>query len=178
MVVKKIRCKKKMNKKAMALDILLIGIILFVIAIGFLAFNNAFNTAIDQMKENPQINETEQTVEALEVVQNKVLGRLDYIILGLFVGLTLALWITGWLIGGNTIFTFIYFVVIVIATVVASVLSGIWTTVADLTVFAGNLADFPVAMHIIGNLPFYVAVVGLIGLVLTFIKPFAMGDGW
>jgi len=168
--------RNKKNKKGMAGDILMIGVLLFALGIGFLAFNNAFNTAINQMKDNPAINETPQSVEALESTQNKVLKRLDYIILGAFIGLTLALWITAWLIGGNPIFIFFYFIIIVVTVIVASVLGGTWETVTDLPVFAGNIVDFPVTMHLLGNLPFYVAIIGFIGLVLTFVKPYVMGD--
>ena len=165
-----------MNNKGMALDIIFIGVVLFIIAIGFLAINNGFNTAINQMKTNPTINSSNASVTALEATQTNVLGRMDYIVLGLFIGLTLALWVTGWMIGGNPIFTLFYFIVIVIAVVITSVLSGAWSSITSLAVFAGNMASFPVANHLISNLPFYVAIVGFIGLVLTFVKPFAMGE--
>ena len=175
-MVKKIKCKKRIGKKGFALDILFIGIFLFALAIGFLAFNNAFNTAIDQMKENDQINATNATVEALTNTQEKVLGKLDYIILGAFIGLTLALLITAWMIGGNPIFVFFYFIFIVIAVVLASILSGAWEQVTELAVFTETIVEFPVAMHLINNLPFYVAIIGFIGLVLTFVKPFMFGE--
>lgn len=159
-----------------ARDVLFIGAILFVVAMVIFVFHFVSNTMIDQMISNPQINATNSTVTALRDTQD-VTDRFDYVIFAFFIGLALALLITGWFIGGNPIYMFIYFIVVIIGTVVGGVLSYVWGLVSQASVFNATLLSFPITDHIITNLHYYIAVLGMIGMIVMFAKPAFQGEG-
>lgn len=152
-------------------DVLLVGVIIFAFALGFFVINYAMNTIVDDMVGISAINESNSTVQALQGVQG-LMGRLDYIITGLFIGLVLALIITGWFIGGIPIFMFIYFIVVVIGVVVSTILSNVWETFTGSAVFGTTVNSFPIANNLMLNLPIYMAIVGFIGMVVMFAKPY------
>lgn len=159
-----------------ARDVLFIGSILFVIAMVIFVFHFVSNTMIDGMLSNPQINATNSTVRALQGTA-QVTDRFDYIVFAMFIGMALGLLITGWFIGGNPIYMFIYFLVVVVGTVVGGVLSYVWGLVSQASVFSTTLLSFPITDHLITNLHYYIAVLGMIGIIVMFAKPAFSGEG-
>ena len=157
-----------------ARDIVVIGVMVFALAIAFFAGHHMINTAIDQMIANPVINASSDTTAALQNTKD-LTNRMDYVVGGVFLALTLALIITGYLIGGNPIFMFIYFLFVTISTVLATILSNVWETVASYVGFTGTLAYFPISNHLLTYLPIYMVVIGFIGMVAMFAKPYITG---
>lgn len=158
-----------------ARDVLMVGVIIFVFALGFFIINFSMNTMVDGMIGVSEINESASAVSALEGVKG-LMGRLDYIVTGLFIGLVLALIITGWFIGGIPIFMFMYFIVVVIGVLISTVMSNVWETFTSQAVFGTTISAFPVANNLMLNLPIYMAVVGFIGIVVMFAKPYFQGQ--
>lgn len=153
-----------------ARDLMFIAVLIFGFGIAFFAAHYALNESLDAMIENPVINQTNESVTALQDAKD-LTARFDYILFALFIGLVLALIITGWFIGGQPIFMFIYFIVVVIATILSAVLSNVWDTVVSTVSFASDISAFPITNHLISNLPIYIAIVGFIGIVVMFAKP-------
>ena len=129
-----------------ARDIIFIGVTIFGLAIVMFIFHFAFGTLTDSMVNVPAINETTQTVEVFQGINN-FLSRLDYVVSAIFLGLILGLIVTGWVIGGNPIFMFFYFIFVVISV-------------------------FPISNNILLNLPIYMSAIGIIGLIVMFGKPY------
>ena len=129
-----------------ARDIIFIGVTIFGLAIVMFIFHFAFGTLTDSMVNVPAINETTQTVEVFQGINN-FLSRLDYVVSAIFLGLILGLIVTGWVIGGNPIFMFFYFIFVV-------------------------LSSFPISNNILLNLPIYMSAIGIIGLIVMFGKPY------
>lgn len=154
-----------------ARDILIIGVILFTIAVGFFIIKFTADTIVSRMVAIPLINQSTATVEALQGANNKLNVGYDYLLLGLFIGLSLALIITGWFIGGEPIFAFIYILIVILGTVFSTVLSYVWNQITGMAVFGSTLAGMPISNHLISYLPLYIAIVGFIGLVVMFAKP-------
>ena len=153
-------------------DIITIGVIIFIMGISFFIINFLFTTVTDQMIDAPAINESTVTKTSLEDYQSKVLNRLDYILFGLFIVLTLSVIITGWFIGGNPIFMFAYFVVVVATVILSMVFSNVWEDVSTASVFGATVANFPITNNILSNFPLYIAIIGIIGMVVMFGKPY------
>lgn len=158
-----------------ASDVMLISALVFAAGIGLFVIFAAVTPTLTGLIHSP-LNESATAVEALEGTQT-MLGKLDYLVFGVFLALALGLVITSWFIGGNPIFMFIYFLIIVISVVVSAVLSNVWETVTGASVFGTSLASFPLANHLIGLLPFYIGVVGFIGIVVMFAKPYLSEGG-
>lgn len=164
------------NNTGSARDVILIIIVLFVMSIGTFAIHFMFNNTLDKMLEVPIINSSNSTREVLQAGQN-ISNRFDYIIFSIFIGMILALMITSWFIGGNPIFMFIYFLFIIIGTVLSAVFSNIWSDVATSSVFGANIIHFPLTNYILTWLPIYSAVIGILGLIIMFAKPFIAQEG-
>lgn len=159
-----------------ARDLIVISIILFAIGIGFFVINYASNTVIDSMVGIAAINQSSATVAALQGVQDKAINRMDYLFLGLFVGLVLGLIITGWFIGTNPVFVFIYILVMVLSVVFSTVLASVWQNISQNITLTSSLTNFPITNHILGYLPMYMAIIGFIGVVVMFAKPYITGE--
>ena len=154
-----------------AKDVILIGVMVFMFAIGFFVVYNITNTVTTTMMGISAINESEAAVEALEGSQ-AVSARMDYVIFGVFIGLVLALIISGWFIGGNPIFMVIYFLVVVMGVVLSTVLSNVWETVSSASIFGTTVSAFPITNNLMTNLPLYLAVIGFLGIIVMFAKPY------
>ena len=158
-----------------ARDIALIGGLLFVFGIGFFIIHFVMNTVVDDIVAVPAVNESSAAVSVFNSVSSMV-DRLDYVVMGLFIGLTLALIISGWFIGGYPIFMFIYFIVVVVSVLLSAGLSNVWETVSQSAQFGLTISSFPITNNLLLNLPLYVAVVGFIGITVMFVKPFATNE--
>lgn len=158
-----------------ASDVILTAVLVFAIAIGLFAMYAALTPTLTAMQHS-KINESATAVEVLQGAEN-VLAKIDYLVLGVFIALSLGLVITSWFIGGNPLFMFIYFIVIVLGVIVAAIMSNVWETVTGASVFGSNLAAFPLANHLMLLLPYYIGVVGFIGIIIMFAKPYVSDGG-
>lgn len=157
-------------------DVVFIGVILFVIAIGFFVIKFTSDTIVSKMVSIPMINQSQDTVNSLTGMQSKVNNRLDYLFLGLFIGLTLALIITGWFIGGQPIFAFIYTIIVVVSVILSTVFASTWQSITQASIFGTTVSTMPITNHILSWLPLYVAIIGFIGLIVMFAKPSLQGE--
>lgn len=154
-----------------ARDVLLMGVMLFALGLGFFIFHYAMNNTVDSMLATSVINSSNATVTSLEGTA-ALTNRLDYVIFGVFIGFLLGIIITGWFIGGHPIYMFIYFLVVMMAVVVSTVLSNVWEEVTAMTIFGTTIASFPITNNLLTNGPVYLAIVGIIGMIVMFGKPF------
>lgn len=164
-----------MNKRGSARDIILITVLVFAMAIGTFVAHFMTNTAADEMLKIDQINSSEKTVEALEAYKSTS-ARYDQIVFGVFIGLCLALMITSWFVGGNPIFMFIYFIIVVIGVAVSAIKANTWEQVSQASIFGNTVTAFPLTNNLMSYWPVYIAVVGLVGLIVMFGKAFIMPE--
>lgn len=158
-----------------ARDVILAGVLVFVFGTAFFIMNFVFNETVDDMLEVPVINASNATAGSIGGIRN-TMGRLDYLVFGLFIGLVLALIISGWFVGGNPIFMFIYFIVVVLGVVFSTIMSNVWETMSQASVFGSTVAEFTITNNLLLNLPIYMSVIGFIGLVVMFAKPYFQGE--
>lgn len=151
-------------------DVVKIMVVVFALGLAFLATHFMINESVDRMLNVSAFNESAGSKAALEDTQG-LMERLDWVVFAIFMGLVLGLMITSWLVAGNPIFMFFYFLVLVIVVVVSAPVSNVWETVSSTGVLAASASSFPVTNHLLGNLPWYVAVVGFVGVVVMFAKP-------
>lgn len=154
-----------------ARDVVVITAMVFLFAVVFLTSHYTLNQAFDRLQNNTVINASQPTVTVLDSAQD-LTSRFDYIIFAIFITLALALIITGWFIGGHPIFMFIYFIIVVVGTVLGAVFANAWETISTKAIFAVTLSSFPLTNHILNALPIYTAIIGFIGIVVMFGKPF------
>lgn len=158
-----------------AKDVIVITVVVFVFAVAFLISHYALNQGFNQMKNNTVFNESETAQSVLSASQD-LTARFDYIVLVIFLALCLAMIITGWLVGGHPIFMFFYFIVIVIGVVLGAILANAWETISTNVTFITTLGSFPITDHIVSALPIYTTIIGFIGMVVMFAKPFLVNQ--
>jgi len=158
----------------MARDVILIAVLIFSLGLGFLAIHFMINTALDRMMAIPTIMESDAAIDAFQETKD-LTERFDYIIFMVFIGLVLSLMITGWFVGGHALFMIIYFIIVLITVVVSTIFANIWDAFSQASVFGTTVASFPITSNILSNLPVYMAVIGLLGILVMFAKPYFMG---
>lgn len=160
-------------------DVILLGVLVFTIAIGLLVIKFAVNTTMGVMINSSVLNESNGTIQAFQGV-NQVTNRFDYIVFVIFIGLILGVLIASWFAAGNPIFTFIYIIVIVLGVAFSTVLTTVWETITDSSVLGTQITNgsFTITNGIMLRLPMFLSIIGFIGLVIMFAKPyFQEGEG-
>jgi len=154
-------------------DVLLFAILF--LAIGFTMFigNYIGKTINTELVANPQINASAAT-ELASV--NRALDKFDYIFLGLYIGAFLAIIITSWFVSAYPVFMWIYFFILTFVVAITTIFSQLWTQLTSSSVFGSTLFSFPITNHIMTNLPLHIAVMGLLGILVLFGKPFFTKD--
>lgn len=158
----------------MARDVILVVVLIFALALGVFVIHFVTNTALDSMIGSEQINQSDAAVSALQDTKD-LTNRFDYVLFVIFIAMALGLIITGWFIGGHPIFMFIYFIFVVIAVLISTIFANVWDAFSNASVFGLTVAAFPLISHILSNLPVYAAVIGGIGVLVMFAKPYFMG---
>lgn len=152
-------------------DILFISALLFMTGVAFLGTHYAANQALTGMINNSQINVSQDAYNSL-VTTKSLTNRFDYLFFGLFIGLVLMVIISGWLVGTHPLFMFLYGITIIIAVIVSAVFSNGWETFSNYSTFLSTVTYFPITSHILNYLPLYVTVIGMLGMVVMFAKPY------
>lgn len=159
-----------MNRRGSAQDVLLIGVLLFAFGIGFLVLHFVGTQIYDGLLANSQIQLSDATVDVFTAAKTQ-LAKLDLFFLAVFIGLVLALIITSWFISTNPLFMSLYVIIIIIGVVVSMGLSNAWESASQRPIFVSSLSAIPVTNHVMSYLPYYIAVVGMIGCIVLFAKP-------
>jgi hypothetical protein len=154
-----------------ARDVIFLGVFLFASAVILLVSSMVWDKIGDAYLDNPVMNSSagvRSAVAGVDVAFTKV----DWIVMGVFVGSVLGIMITGWLVGGHPIFMFAYFIMVVMAVVGSAILSNVWESLFLPGLFgAGVVAALPITDFVMDNLPILISVVGLLGMVVMFAKP-------
>jgi hypothetical protein len=167
-----------MDKKGTGRDIILIVILVFTAGIVFFISNFIGSTIVQEVKNAPGMNDPLYTnqfnaTSAIENTINTGNSMYDKVIFGLFMGLVISLIVTSYLVGGYPIFMIFYFLFIVVAVISSVLFADVYTNLVSNTYydFGTTWAAFPLTNNLIHYLPFYIAAVGVIGMIVMFAKP-------
>lgn len=164
-----------MNRKGTVQDVGVAMVFFFIAVIIFFIVTYSYGEVVDRLVNNTQINSSAAAVQAFQ--ESKALTeRLDYVSVVLLFGLILAIIITGWFVGGNQLFAFIYFLVLVILIMASAILSFVWHQVSTKGMFALTLTKFPISNFLLDNFPMVITIIGFIGMMVMFAKPYFQGD--
>lgn len=159
-----------------ATDSVFIGVSVFILAVGVLIIGFTSHTISTALSNNPVFNESAPAKEAIDAMDN-VNSKTDQLVLATFLGLVIALIVTSWFIGASPLFFFIYFLVVVIGVVGGAILSNVWESLTAQPAFVYMVGVMPFTNHLLSYLPFYMALVGFIGMTVMFAKPYLVSPG-
>jgi len=159
-----------MNKRGNVTDVLYLVVVLFFIGIfcfiGFWTYSRVTGLMI----------ESSRAVDALTISQDKS-SMWDYFAMAVFIGFAISIIVTGWFIGGNPLFMVIYFLVLAGGVVVTMVLSNVWESFSTASVFGFATSPLPITNWLLSNLPIVLVIVGFLGMVAMFGKPYITSSG-
>jgi hypothetical protein len=151
-------------------DIMVVSILLFVVGIIIVfvvGVSHSINTALLNVSI---INDTTAAREVV-VHADTALDMTDYLYLALFIGFFLSIIITGWFMGGLPIAAPIYFFVVILFTFLSLILQMAWVDIVGGSVVSGYISTLPITNYILSHLGYFVAVFGLVGILMMFAKP-------
>jgi len=159
-----------------ARDISVIVIMMFAVSLMLFVIHYATKTMISEIVAIPAINASQGAVTSFQGT-SAMTNRFDYAIFLIFIGFVLSVIITGWFVGGEPIFMFIYFLAIVFAVVISIGLANVWVNVTEGgSYFGTTITSFPIANHLMMYLPIYTVVMGFLGIIVMFSKPYISGQ--
>ena len=159
-----------------ARDVILIAIVVFTLGCVFFATHFIGTRIVTVFNTNAQLNSSTKAIEAIGGI-TKVINKLDYVNMVIFIGMTMGMVIASYLVAGNAIFAFFYFIVLIVGVAFSTVLANFWETLSGSAVFGTTLSHFPITNNLLSNLPFYLAGIGFLGLVIMFAKPYITTGG-
>jgi len=158
---------------ATARDIVLIGVLVFTLGLALFITHYMMSQSVDRMLLNTEINES-AALSPLQSIGDNILPKFDYIVFVFFIALLLSLIISSWFVAGNPIFMFAYFLILTIAVALSAVFSNVWAKFTQ-DYFGTTVTHFAITNNILTYLPLYIAVVGFIGIIVMFAKPYFEG---
>jgi hypothetical protein len=157
-------------------DIIIIAIILLIVGVSITFIVKIGHNINAQLLTVPIFNETTQAREVIESV-DVAINSTDYIYLALFIGFFLSIIIFGWLVGGTTILAPIYFFIIILFTFVSAILQHAWIEISTHPEVVVTLSSLPITNYILSHLAYFIAVMGLVGLLVMYAKPYMTDSG-
>lgn len=154
-----------------ARDVVFLGVLLFASALIMLISLFVWDKVGDAFLKNPVMNSSAGVRNSVSGV-DRAFTRVDWVVMGVFIGSVIGIMVTGWLVGGHPIFMFAYFLLVVLAVVASAIMSNVWESIFLPAYFgSGVTGQLPITEFIMDKLPVLIAVVGLLGMVVMFAKP-------
>ena len=151
-------------------DILTIAIVLFVVGTATLFIVKAGHDINDNLKLVPTFNNSAEATALIDHA-DVALNSSDYIYLGLFIAFFLGLIITAWFVGGTAILAPIYFFILIIFTFVSVIIQKVWDDISAQSDMITTVAQLPITNFILGHLGYFVAIFGIVSIIVMFAKP-------
>jgi hypothetical protein len=148
---------------AAAITILLIGIILW----NFHFINDKVMGALENNSIIQANNNSMHTIAQ----ERKAINMTDWLIVGAFIGISLALLILAWNIAGNPIFVMFYYILLFILLIPAMIISNMWESYTSFSFWGNTITYYKIGDIILLNLPKELAAIGLIAILIIYLKP-------
>ena len=151
-------------------DILVFGILLFAVGLSVVMSVYISHSIANAVINTPTIGNNSYANQVM-TNSNTAINMEDYIYLGMFIGLIMFIIISSWFVSDYPIFAPVYFFGLVVVVFIAYVLQGSWNAFASNSIIATTSSSMPITSFILGNLTYFVAAAGLIGLAIIYGKP-------
>lgn len=159
------------NKRGNASDVAFFGGVGFLMVFfGLFLSTFIYVTLFSGIQDVPGITDS-GTVKDVLLKSQAIYNNLDWVGLAFFVAVIITIIITSWFTAGNPVLIIVYFFVVLFTVFLSMLVSNFWEDITVDAAFSATLAVYPVTNHLMLNLPFYVAIIGFIGMVVTFAKP-------
>jgi len=161
------------NKKASSLSIIVwiasVFVIIFFLA-GWLYMHNLLTNVLTSIPDNNKIVNLTYAVQNTIVPLNNAMNALHYISFILITMLAFSILIENFYIRRHPILFVVHVLIVIIGVVAGVYVSNAYESLMSNNILSGTLIGFKASSYIALYLPLWVAVVGLIGLILLVIN--------
>ena len=164
-----------MNKKSNALSIIVwivsVVVIVFFLA-GYLYFHNALTTTIlDAGKSlNTNIVNITDAAQKTIVPVNNAMNSLTWISFILIVCLAFGTLIENYYIREHPVLFFVHVMIVILGIIASIYISNFYEDFMNNSIFSSSLIQFTASSYVVLHLPYWVAVIGIFGLILLVIN--------
>jgi hypothetical protein len=155
-------------------DIIIIAAILFAVGISLVIVLKVGHTINTEILKTTAFNNT-PTAKAVIQSADTAMNYSDYLYLASFIAFFISIIIFGWFIDGDTIMAPIYFFLVVLFTFFSVIFQEIWKDLVLKPELVATMVNLPITNFIISHLGYFIAVFGLIGIIMMYAKPQATG---
>jgi len=151
-------------------DLMFISIILLVVGIALFSVVKVSHIINANLLANPTMN---SSIEAQRVLgsADRVIDATDYIYLAALIGFFLGIIVLGWFMSAHPVMSVIYFILVILFTFVSTILQYVWVEYATSDEMVLTILNLPITYFILSHLAYFVAVFGLVGILVMFAKP-------
>jgi len=150
-------------------DIIIVAIILLAVGIciaTIVYMSHTINTGFSS--QSIIANNT----KALGVINStdQSMNYMDYIYFVGFLAFFIAIVVTSWFSASHPVFSVIYFIIVILFTFFSVILQYAWNVLAANPFYVSALLSLPLTSYIMSHIAYFMAVFGLVGLLLMFAK--------
>ncbi len=155
-------------------DIMIIAAMLFAVGLSLIMVVHVAHIFNANMLNLSIVNDS---IEASTVINkaDTAINMTDYIYLALFLGFFISIIMFGWFVGGTPIMAPIYFFIVVFFVFGSIILQLVWIDIVLTPQIVSDVADFPITNFILSHLAYFMAIFGLVGILVMFAKPQGFG---
>jgi len=152
-------------------DIIIVAIILFIVGLSIVFIVKAGHNINAQLLLTPTINNSAPAKSVINHV-DAAINMTDYLYLALFIAFAISVIIFGWLVSGTTIMAPIYFFILILFTFISGIIQMVWIEIASTSQLTTTIAVLPITNYILSHLAFFIAILGLLGILTMYAKPY------
>ena len=175
-----------MNKRGGFTDLFIFMIFAFILVLFSGVFIYITNEATDELRENiPNMNLVGDGNNNASVVLENTLGStvasfdaLYWISIFLIFGMIIAIFIGSYMVTTKPIFFIPYLFIVIIAVVVAVAISNAYETLYNNATLHSTFANFVGSNWILAQLPIIIAIVGITGGIIMFVRVGKREEGY
>ncbi len=166
------------DKRGGFTDLFIFMIVAFVLVLFSGVFIYITNEATDELRENiPSMNlvgdGNNNASTVLENTLGSAVGSFDalyWISIFLIFGMIIAIFIGSYMVTTKPVFFIPYIFIVIIAVIVSVAISNAYETISATTTLASTFANFTGSNWILAQLPIIVAIVGMAGGIIMFVR--------
>lgn len=159
------------NKRADFQSIVVMIVIVFALAIGSILFSKVFLDITSEMKAMPEIQAKNNTMETIELVENKTIPLLDFLVFFSLISLMIGLIISSIYINTHPAITIVFVVAMFIAVFLSGQITNIYSEIIAEPEIAPTAAEFKLTGMILGeHFPLIILFVCMVVIVVLYGK--------
>ena len=163
------------NKRGDSASILIMILVVFTLAVGGILGVKVMNEMFGEMKAMPEINQSNNTMDALDTIQDNAVNWIDFLFFFSIVATIIGLIISSMYIDVPPALAMVFIIGLIVAIFVAGQLSNVFAEFSQTSEISATANQFSMMQLIMPILPFLILGVGIMVGIIIYGKPRGVG---